>query len=68
MARYASRPRRTARFHGALVYAFVCAIGACLIAAVASLLRGGKYQHIEATTPAATPATTPTVAEAPVRG
>jgi len=32
-------------FHTALVYAFVFAIVACLIAAVASLLRGGKYHH-----------------------
>src|SRR5256885_8764099 len=30
-------------FHTALVYAFVFAILACLIAAVASLMRGGKY-------------------------
>ncbi len=35
-------------FHTALVYAFVFAIAACLIAAVASLLRGGKYVHVEA--------------------
>jgi MFS family permease len=34
-------------FHTALVYAFVFAIVACLIAAVASLLRGGKYHHEE---------------------
>jgi MFS family permease len=34
-------------FHGALVYAFVFAIVACLVAAVASLLRGGKYHHTE---------------------
>jgi MFS family permease len=34
-------------FHTALVYAFAFAIGACLIAAVASLLRGGKYHHEE---------------------
>jgi MFS family permease len=32
-------------FHTALVYAFVFAIVSCLIAAVASLLRGGKYHH-----------------------
>jgi MFS family permease len=32
-------------FHTALVYAFVFAICACLVAAVASLLRGGKYHH-----------------------
>ena len=32
-------------FHTALVYAFVFAILACLVAAVASLLRGGKYHH-----------------------
>jgi hypothetical protein len=42
-------------FHTALVYAFVFAIAACLVAAVASLLRGGKYHHLElATTPATT--------------
>jgi MFS family permease len=34
-------------FHTALVYAFVFAIAACLVAAVASLLRGGKYHHFE---------------------
>jgi MFS family permease len=34
-------------FHTALVYAFVFAIVACLVAAVASLLRGGKYHHEE---------------------
>src|SRR5262249_6650134 len=34
-------------FHTALVYAFAFAIVACLIAAVASLLRGGKYHHVE---------------------
>jgi hypothetical protein len=34
------------------VYAFTFAIAACLIAAVASLLRGGKYQHVDATSPA----------------
>jgi hypothetical protein len=37
----------TPPFHDALVYAFVFAIVACLIAAVASLLRGGKYHHEE---------------------
>jgi MFS family permease len=36
-------------FHTALVYAFAFAIAACLIAAVASLLRGGKYHHKEVT-------------------
>jgi MFS family permease len=40
----------TSPFHTALVYAFVFAIAACLIAAVASLLRGGKYHHEEITT------------------
>ena len=35
-------------FHTALVYAFVFAIAACTVAAVASLLRGGKYHHAEA--------------------
>jgi len=37
-------------FHTALVYAFVFAIAACLVAAVASLLRGGKYHYEEVTT------------------
>jgi len=37
-------------FHTALVYAFVFAIGACMVAAVASLLRGGKYHYEEITT------------------
>ena len=41
-------------FHTALVYAFIFAIAACLIAAVASLLRGGKYHHVDATSPAPT--------------
>jgi hypothetical protein len=36
-------------FHTALVYAFVFAIVACLVAALASLLRGGKYHHEEIT-------------------
>src|SRR5436190_9544130 len=35
-------------FHTALAYAFAFAITACLVAAVASLLRGGKYHHVEA--------------------
>ena len=34
-------------FHSALVYAFVFAAVACLVAAVASLMRGGKYHHEE---------------------
>src|SRR5437764_508664 len=34
-------------FHTALVYAFVFAIAACLVAAVASVLRGGKYHYAE---------------------
>jgi MFS family permease len=42
-------------FHTALVYAFAFAIAACLVAAVASLLRGGKYHHVEATTPGLAP-------------
>jgi hypothetical protein len=42
-------------FHSALVYAFAFAIAACLIAAFASLLRGGKYVHEEATSPAGSP-------------
>jgi MFS family permease len=32
-------------FHTALIYAFVFAIASCGVAAVASLLRGGKYHH-----------------------
>src|SRR3954465_5038316 len=39
----------TPPFHSALVCAFVFAIVACLIAAVASMLRGGKYHHEEIT-------------------
>ena len=34
-------------FHTALVYAFVFAIVACVVASLASLLRGGKYVHVE---------------------
>jgi MFS family permease len=34
-------------FHTALTYAFAFAIAACLVAAVASLLRGGKYHYAE---------------------
>jgi MFS family permease len=40
-------------FHTALIYAFAFAIGACLVAAIASLLRGGKYHHEVGTVPAA---------------
>jgi hypothetical protein len=40
----------TPPFHTALVYAFAFAIAACLVAAVASLLRGGKYHHEEIAT------------------
>jgi MFS family permease len=42
-------------FHTALVYAFVFAIAACLVAAVASVLRGGKYHHVAATSPTGAP-------------
>ena len=42
-------------FHTALVYAFVFAIVACVVAAVASLLRGGKYHYVEATSPTGAP-------------
>ena len=42
-------------FHSALVYAFVFAIVACLVAAFASLLRGGKYHYAEATSPSGAP-------------
>jgi MFS family permease len=38
-------------FHTALVYAFAFAIVACLVAAVASLFRGGKYHHLEVAVP-----------------
>jgi hypothetical protein len=34
-------------FHTALVYAFIFAIVACVVAAFASLLRGGKYVHVD---------------------
>ena len=34
-------------FHTALVYAFLFAIVACVVAAAASLMRGGKYVHVE---------------------
>jgi hypothetical protein len=37
----------SAPFHTALDYAFAFAIAACLVAAVASLLRGGKYHWSE---------------------
>ncbi len=40
-------------FHTALVYAFSFAIAACVVAALASLLRGGKYHHVEQTPPVA---------------
>jgi MFS family permease len=42
-------------FHTALVYAFIFAIAACGVAAVASLLRGGRYHHEDATSPAGAP-------------
>ncbi|HEX4520186.1 MAG TPA: MFS transporter [Gaiellaceae bacterium] len=56
-------------FHTALVYAFAFAIAACLIAAVASLMRGGKYHHLEAVAvapiePEAIPGAAPRAAEA----
>ncbi len=51
-------------FHTALVYAFVFAIVACLIAAAASLLRGGKYHHDLATVPVASPTGVEPVEEA----
>ena len=35
-------------FHTALVYAFVFAIVASVVAAAASLMRGGKYVHVDA--------------------
>ena len=38
-------------FHTALVYAFAFAIAACLVAAVASALRGGKYHYAEEAEP-----------------
>ena len=56
-------------FHGALVYAFAFAIAACLVAAFASLLRGGKYVHEDATSPAAAPTgVEPVEPDAPERG
>jgi hypothetical protein len=44
-------------FHTALVYAFVFAIVACLVAAVASMLRGGMYHHGEVERAAVDPLT-----------
>ncbi len=35
-------------FHTALLYAFAFAIAACVVAALASALRGGKYHYVEA--------------------
>ena len=46
-------------FHTALDYAFAFAIVACLIAAVASLLRGGKYHHVEVAASEPRPALAP---------
>jgi MFS family permease len=51
-------------FHTALVYAFVFAIVACLIAAAASLLRGGKYHYDVATVPVGAPTGVEAVEEA----
>jgi len=51
-------------FHTALVYAFVFAIVACLIAAAASLLRGGKYPYDVATVPVGAPTGVEAVEEA----
>jgi hypothetical protein len=45
----------SAPFHTALTYAFVFATAACLVAAFASLLRGGKYHWSEKTTADAIP-------------
>ncbi len=41
----------SAPFEHGLAIAFDFAIGACVIAAVASLLRGGKYVHDQTTAP-----------------
>jgi MFS family permease len=46
-------------FHTALDYAFAFAIVSCLIAAVASLLRGGKYHHVEVAASESRPALAP---------
>ena len=48
-------------FHTALVYAFTFAIVACLVAAVASLMRGGKYHYEEKPAPAPARASVPEV-------
>ena len=45
------------------MYAFVFAIIACLVAAVASLLRGGKYHHEEEAVPPAPTGIEPVEAE-----
>lgn len=54
----------SAPFHTALIYAFVFAIAACVVAAVASLLRGGKYHHVEESASADAPARLGAVEEA----
>jgi hypothetical protein len=48
-------------FHTALVYAFTFAIVACLVAAVASLMRGGKYHYEEKPAPVTARPTVPEV-------
>jgi hypothetical protein len=48
----------SAPFSHGLAIAFDFAIAACLVAAVASLLRGGKYVHETHSAPAATATTT----------
>jgi MFS family permease len=51
-------------FQNGLREAFSFAIAACLIAAAASLLRGGKYEHVDEPTPALEPIAAPSPAAA----
>ena len=55
-------------FHDALVAAFIFAIAACLVAAVASQLRGGTYHHVEPENVPAEPAMPDDVTSRQLRG
>ena len=55
-------------FHDALVAAFIFAIAACLVAAVASQLRGGTYHHVEPENVPAEPAMPDDVTSPQLRG
>jgi MFS family permease len=53
-------------FSSSLSVAFTFAAAACLVAAFASLLRGGKYHHQDTATPVEVPTTGPELATAPL--